>query len=280
MFELLNTLTYKSYLEKYPFYKNLNIDLAKYVENLNYYPNLKNEIDLSIKLEKNYKLSIDPKHYEPFTPELDDLIRLHFLVVSRKVRTILEFGVGHSTLVFDHALSINKQLHQAYVSSNLRSSNNFELHSVDNSKSWIRHVKNKSNFENTTFHFSKCYMSEFNGRICTFYKNIPNICPDLIYLDAPDQHSVIGNIRGISTRNSDRVPMAGDILAIEHFLLPGTLIVVDGRSANARFLKANLQRLWEYTFVEEADQHFFELTENPLGPVNAMQIGFMKKIQV
>ena len=33
--------------------------------------------------------------------------------------------------------------------------------------------------------------------------------------------------------------MAADILAIEHFLVSGTLIVVDGRTANARFLKAN-----------------------------------------
>jgi hypothetical protein len=224
----------------------------------------------------NYQLLIEPNHHDPLPPELDDLIRLHFLVISRKVITILEFGVGHSTLVFDHALSINKYLHEAYVESNLRSSNNFELHSVDNSKKWIKYTKNKSNLENTTFHLSKCYMSEFNGRICTFYKNIPNICPDLIYLDGPSQHSAIGNIRGISTRNSDRVPMAGDILAIEHFLLPGTLIVVDGRSANARFLKANLQRLWDYTFIEEYDQHFFELIEHPLGPINRMRIDFMK----
>ena len=29
--------------------------------------------------------------------------------------------------------------------------------------------------------------------------------------------------------------MAADILSIEHFLHPGTLIVIDGRTANARF---------------------------------------------
>ena len=40
--------------------------------------------------------------------ELDDLIRLHYLVTTRKVTTILEFGVGKSTIVFDHALRINK----------------------------------------------------------------------------------------------------------------------------------------------------------------------------
>ena len=39
--------------------------------------------------------------------ELDDLIRLHYLVTSRKVMTILEFGVGKSSIVFDHALQIN-----------------------------------------------------------------------------------------------------------------------------------------------------------------------------
>ena len=68
--------------------------------------------------------------------------------------------------------------------------------------------------------------------------------------------------------------MAADILSIEHFLLPGTLIVVDGRSANARFLKSNLQRKWSYSYCENFDQHFFELLEEPLGIYNKKQIDF------
>lgn len=80
-------------------------------------------------------------------------------------------------------------------------------------------------------------MATFNDRICTLYEQLPNICPDFIYLDAPSQFSPKGEIRGISTRHKDRVPMSADILTIEHFLLPGTLIVVDGRTANARFLR-------------------------------------------
>ena len=80
--------------------------------------------------------------------------------------------------------------------------------------------------------------------MCTFYDDVPNICPDLIYLDAPDQFSPKGEIRGLSLRSPDRLPMAADILTLEHFLLPGTLIVVDGRTANARFLKSNFQRNW------------------------------------
>ena len=40
------------------------------------------------------------------------------------------------------------------------------------------------------------------------------------------------------------MPMSCDILKIEHFLKPGTIIVVDGRAANSRFIKKNLQRNW------------------------------------
>ena len=65
-----------------------------------------------------------------------------------------------------------------------------------------------------------------------------------------------------------------ELKTFEHFLLPGTLIVVDGRTANARFLKANLQRNWDYHHSEEYDQHFFELKEKPLGVYNQRQIDF------
>ena len=68
--------------------------------------------------------------------------------------------------------------------------------------------------------------------------------------------------------------MSADILTFEHFLLPGTLIVIDGRTANARFLKTNLQRDWFYHYSEEYDQHFFELQEKPLGVYNQRQIEF------
>tara|TARA_B110000263_G_C14781571_1_gene273464 strand:- start:100 stop:474 length:375 start_codon:yes stop_codon:yes gene_type:complete len=117
-------------------------------------------------------------------------------------------------------------------------------------------------------------MSTFNSRICTLYENLPNICPDLIYIDAPDQFSPIGDVRGISTNHPDRLPMAADVLTIEHFLLPGTLIVLDGRTANARFLQTNLQRNWAYHHLSEYDQHFFELKEEPLGIYNQKQIEF------
>ena len=79
----------------------------------------------------------------------------------------------------------------------------------------------------------------------------------------------------MTTNHPDRLPMSADILAREHILLPGTWIVVDGRTANVRFLRSNLQSGWLYFHHEEFDQHYFELAETPLGIHNKRQIDFL-----
>lgn len=218
--------------------------------------------------------AVTPDMAEAFCVELDDLCRLHFLTMSRKVTTILEFGLGKSTVVFDDALAKNSVEFNDFAKNNLRRSNLFECHSVDNYENWIDEVKSNYKTSHVNFHLSKLQMGTFNDRVCTYYENVPNICPDLIYLDGPDQFSALGDIRGISTKHADRLPMAADILAMEHFLLPGTLIVTDGRTANARFLKSNLQRDWIYHHDVAWDQHYFELSEEPLGIYNHKQIEF------
>ena len=253
--------SYKKYLKKYSFHNNLSINLEAYGP-------------LKKKIKRSAYYSVDPNSKKSYTAELDDLIRLHYLVISRKVTTILEFGVGKSSIVFDHALKINKEQHSKFVLQNLRRSNPFQCFSVDNNKHWISFSKRSAKTNLVKYHYSKCIVSTFNERICTYYDDLPNICPDLIYLDGPDQFSPVGDVRGINTRNPDRLPMSADILAIEHFLLPGTLIVVDGRTANSRFLKANLQRNWSYCHSEKYDQHYFELLERPLGIYNKKQIDF------
>ena len=71
--------------------------------------------------------------------------------------------------------------------------------------------------------------------------------------------------------------MSADILSFENFWLPGILIVVDGRTVNARFLKNNFQIDWEYYYLEVYDQHFLELNEKPLGIYNKRQLDFYLK---
>ena len=51
-------------------------------------------------------------------------------------------------------------------------------------------------------------------------------------------------------------------------------MIMDRKTANARFLRSNLQRSRSYYYSENWDQHFFELLEKPLGKYNKMMIDY------
>ena len=254
--------------------RNLTDEVISYVK--------ENELDELLNaevapVEKGIYATVDPTEAIPYSPEWDDLVCLHKLVRMRRVTSVLEFGCGYSTVVLADALAKNEQEFGPFVRANLRRSNAFELHSVDDMPEYIDIAKNRLPTElrkRVFFTTSPVRMTTFNGRICTEYDQVPNIAPDFIYLDAPSQDSAVGEVSGISTRNPDRLPMSCDLLKIEHFLLPGALILVDGRTANARFLRSNLQRNWDYTHDVDSDTHTFELCESPLGRYNRAQIEF------
>ena len=116
-----------------------------------------------------------------------------------------------------HALAENKQTHGAYVSENLRRHNGFEIHSVDGDEYFIGIARDRlpeDLRELVHFQLSDVVVGEFSNRICTYYRDLPNICPDLIYLDAPNQFIAKGHVRGVTTAHLDRMPMAADLLAI------------------------------------------------------------------
>ena len=257
---LFTDLDYSKYLGRFPIHQYFDIDLSEYG-------------DPAQKISYPLNDSIDPSA----NVELDDLIRLHYLITTRRVTTVLEFGAGKSSIAIADALYDNHSLHSEYVGDSLRRNNSFELHSIDSSAIWLSKASSslpEHLVPHAHFHLCEVFVSEFNGRMCTYYNDLPNICPDLIYLDGPDLFSPTASVRGLTTAHKDRMPMAADVLTIEHFLTPGTLIVVDGRAANARFLRCNLQRHWSYNYLEELDQHFFELLEPPLGLYNQMQIEY------
>jgi len=238
---------------------------------------LESDTALAEKVTKKQHVSVDPDYKEPFAPEIDDLIRLHFLCLNRRVTTVLEFGVGKSTRVFAEALRLNRELHGNYVAEHLRRADPFRLFSVDNAPEWVDRCRKElpaDLVEFVDFTVTEVEMTTFNDRICTAYRKLPNVCPDLIYLDAPGQYGVKGDVRGITTETRDRLPMAADLLLLEPFLLPGTLIVVDGRTANARFLKHNLQGNWVYHEFAGMELNTFELVEAPLGRINRRQLEY------
>lgn len=213
---------------------------------------------------------------EPYPPDLLDLYRIYQYIVLNKRLTALEFGCGWSTLVLAHALESNRRKFSKNVK-NLRRQNPFEVHAVDNEKQFLNIARSRverQRLENAEFIFSEVEMTRFNGRLATQYEMLPQINPDFIYLDGPDQFNTQGTVNGLNIGHKDFMPMSSDLLLIEHFLTPGTMILVDGRTANARFLRANFQRGWSYSFHNECDQSLFVLEEEPLGEINRKQLEF------
>jgi hypothetical protein len=225
-------------------------------------------IESIIQLEKDSQHDVNGKFNQDsvYFPDLKDLQSLSEIVIKTGRTTILEFGCGWSSLVFAASLKVNSD--NLGSVKEYRRNNPFECHSVDSLDKYLSIAKDRipQKFtSNIKFYQSKVAMVEWNGKIATEYNNLPLINPDFIYVDAPSIFDVEGDINGWNTKHKDMMPMMCDVLKIEHFLTPKTIIVVDGRAGNTRFLKCNLQRDWEYKYCKDRDQHFFLLEEKPLG---------------
>jgi len=239
-----------------------------------------------IKLSKCHEQKINELEMKkPFKPELEDLYRLYQFVVLNKRTTILEFGSGWSSIIFAMALNDLQKKYNMEVKK-LRRNNPFELFVLENEKKFFKKIKSKlkgKKYKNKItksikLHFSDVQMTNYNGHFATEYKSLPLCNPDFIYLDGPGQFKVKGNVNGITTAHYDMMPMVCDILKFEYFFVPGTIIVVDGRSANAQFLRDNFKRKWEYQNDKLYDQHIFYLNnDNSLGKYNDRQLQFYSR---
>ncbi len=216
-----------------------------------------------------------------YRPDLNDLYRLHQFILLNKRLTCLEIGCGWSSIIINHALKLNKI---KYLSEtiDLRKVNKFELHILDNEKKYLnltrKNLKKYFDKKNLPFtYYSQCNMVLFNNQLATEFNNLPMINPDFIYLDGPDQFNIKNKLFGIDTGHIDLMPMSCDILKFENFLIPQTIIIIDGRTANARFLKNNFKRNWSYFYDDKNDQNIFVLDEKPFGIVSKKQINFYKK---
>ena len=203
---------------------------------------------------------------EMFPPDYRDLLRLAVIVRDRKPRSVLEFGSGQSSFVIAASMA-------RLAFDNPES--NFDFHTVEASKKYadqaqslVETVTAPSNFE-----FSVCESSvilqEVTGRFATLYEFIPNVRPDFVYLDGPSPADCSGSIRGFSANDQLRMPMAADLIFLEYFFEPGAVILVDGRTANARFLRDAFLQDWWHHHDTLGDVHYFELAEAPLGQRNS-----------
>jgi hypothetical protein len=207
-------------------------------------------------------------------PEKEDLVRLHKFVRRRKSFTALEFGTGYSTIVIADALAKNERDWQALPHKpELRNRHLFQLFTVDASEKWLENSAAKlpaSLRSRVHFKYSPVEIGTFQGQLCHYYKQLPDIVPDFIYLDGPAPKDVQGSINGLTFQCDERTVMSGDLLLMESIFLPGTFIVADGRTNNVRFLQRNFKRSYKIVWDREADITTFELLEPRLGKYNVL----------
>jgi len=224
--------------------------------------------------------SVSSFENKPFKAEYNDLCRLHFIALSRKCLNILEFGSGFSTVVLADAMKILHNNFAKFAKDNIRVDNPFHIYAVEEEQRFLEITQKRLGGKLESFATitrSSIDIINHDSRIATIYSKLPNISPDFIYLDGPSQFGSTKEINGFSFNSKFRMPMSADILLFEFFLEPGTLILVDGRTANARFLKSYLRRTWAYLHDPLGDIHYFELQEEPLGPYNNKKIEFCIK---
>lgn len=240
---------------------------------------------LQIIVDESKKKIFNNKN-QTYLPQLDDLYNLYQYVLLNKRTTVLEFGSGWSSLIFNLALNELKDKYHNDIKS-LKRNNPFELFILESNKKYMTISKNRINKFNKLLKIKKpikvhyCYsdvnMTLYEGKIACEFIKLPLCNPDFVYLDGPDRFNIKKDINGINTSHKDMMPMSCDILKFEYFYIPGTIIVVDGRGANSKFLKDHLKRNWKYLKDKAIDQHLFWLDDSLLGKYNKLQIDFYKK---
>jgi hypothetical protein len=206
--------------------------------------------------------------------DVRDLARLLLIGQVLKPIVALEIGSGYSTAALAYVIS-QSECEFSGIDIPDRNERSFVVESIDESEDYIRvtrgripeHLSSK-----VRFHHSDVSLSVVHNRYATLFDKFPNCLPDFIYLDGPSQSAASNSLNGFSSKGSFRMPMSADILLIEHFLEPGCVILIDGRTANARYLLSNFQRSWLYNHDEEGDVHLLMMNESPLGNVNRQKL--------
>ena len=203
-----------------------------------------------------------------------DIARLLLIGQAIKPIVALEIGSGYSTAALAYILS---QSETALVGQDFpdRNEHSFVVESLDESRDYIEITRKRlpaQLAERVRFYHSAVSLTKVHDRYATLYDELPNCLPDLIYLDGPSQLAASNSVNGFKMRGTFRMPMSADLLLIEHFLEPGCVIVIDGRTANARFLLANFQRTWLYHHDMVGDVHLMMMNETALGSVNRRKL--------
>ncbi len=212
-----------------------------------------------------------------YPPEINDLYRLYSFVIDNCVTSILEFGAGWSTLALAMGLNHNREKYSGEYPNYNRNPHPFSICSVDHSEEFMKRAI--SRIDSSIQHLVKPHlatpkMSKVGLHAVSIWNPIPRFDFDLIYLDAPEPEQIEGGSEFIQMRDVHDLPIAGDLVVNEPYLLPQTSIMVDGRTSNVRYLQSTLYRNWTSTTDFDEDFTLLHLSEPPLGKINLNHISF------
>ena len=149
---------------------------------------------------------------------------------AKLARVVVEFGCGVSTLAIAHAL---KQKGSGVV------------YAVEADVKWASLVREAaarlSLSEHCVVFDSTPVLTLRDFQVVSFFSKLPDVRPDLIYLDGPSSAQVNGNSHGLTMSGLEFI-VAADPLLYEWSFYAGAKIIVDGRINNVRFLERNLRR--------------------------------------
>lgn len=189
-------------------------------------------------------------------PKYRDLARLYYACETIKAKNILEYGCGFSSYIFHSFLNLTKNEDEEK-----RNLQIIEVHENFLKTATNRFREKRNDLEINTS-LAKVFLDKSRNDGSHFYDAKYSILPDLIYLDGPDPADIEGSY---FANSSQRLPISSDILIIESWLLPGTIVFIDGRVANVRYLQKKLTRDWDWGIDMENDVSVAILNEEPLG---------------
>lgn len=262
--------------------KKINIKIPKLISNrniINYFN--KHNLKIFNQNKKKKNINYNVKNSDLIKADLNDLYFLHKFIILNKRLKVLEFGSGWSTLCIANALYYNK-LEFSNNSKLIRQNNKFSICIVETSKKYLEITKKRLNLNfnskiEVKYNYSKVELIKFNGIFCTLFKKFPVYNPDLIFLDGPSPFDTRNKINNFTNAHNDFMPMSADLLSVEYFLQPGTMIISDGRTANIEFLLNNFQRNWVHKYLRSRDIHILVLDEQSLGLYNDIQLDYYNK---
>jgi len=182
----------------------------------------------------------DKRPPQVYNPDWVDLLNIYTLVRRRRPSIIVEFGSGCSTLMFARALADNHAAEGAPG----------HLYSVEASEHFKKLTESYipaplKPFVDITHSGIEC--GEMFGKKVMWHRTIPDVRPNLVYLDGPDYQDF-----------SDDIVTQAEGIMLEAKGDGDYSILIDGRWATFQFTRANLKRRYKVT---QSTTHSWELLE-------------------